>query len=149
MFGEYVPLPSVPVTDNVPPESLSTVVPEYVFVPASTRVPVLDLVKSKAPETVSDIVPVLVSDTLTVELPVIETAPLKVPLAEKCTAAEVGEYPTPVIDSGSAELRVPSPATSSVAPDCTMVRSELLAEPPSAASVVILSVPCEMVVSPV
>ena len=31
MFDEYVPLLRVPVTDNVPPKSLTVVVPEYVL----------------------------------------------------------------------------------------------------------------------
>ena len=149
MFDEYVPLLRVPVTDNVPPKSLTVVVPEYVLSAASTSVPVPVLVKLKAPETAPDIVPVLVSTTFTVELPVIATAPLNVPLEEKYTADDVGEYPTPVIDNGSAELRVSLPATSSVAPDCTIVRWSVLAEPPSAEFVVIFSVPCDTVVSPV
>lgn len=91
MFGEYVPLPKVPVTDTVPPESLSVVVPEYVLVPASTNVPAAVFVRLKAPETAPDIVPVLVSATFTVELPVIAAAPLNVPVDEKYTADEFGE----------------------------------------------------------
>ena len=148
MFDEYAPPINAPVIDSVPPKSLTVVVPEYVLSAASTSMPVPVLVKLKAPESAPNVVPVFVSATFTVELPVIATAPLKVPLEEKYTADDVGEYPTPVIDSGSAELRFSSPATSSVAPSATVVPCPT-PEPPSAEFVVIFSVPCDTVVSPV
>ena len=99
-----------------------------------------------APEMTPEIVASIESDTWMVASAVNSIVPLNVAAAEKFTAP-ADDAPGPAIFSGSAE--VTADATSSVAPEDTSVRSDELADPPSADATVTFSVPPEILVRPV
>ena len=88
--------------------------PENVSVP----VPTPPLMKSNAPETTPDIVAENVSATCTVDAALKVTSPARVPLSEKLMTPEE-ETPVPATVNGSLELS--AAATSSAAPDDTVV----------------------------
>jgi hypothetical protein len=123
------------------------VAPVYVFAPDNVRVPAPIFVRpfdepddsAMTPETVPStevLTPILVVASRVI-------APLKVAFAEKYTAP--AETPLPDSVKGSAEVSVPTPATSSVAPLATTVFTD---ESPRAEFEVIFSVPAETVEAP-